>query len=35
MAFYIKISKKDIIMTEKDEEVYKNINICRFCEKII
>ena len=35
MAFYIETSKKDIIMTEKDEEDFRNNNICRFCEKII
>ena len=33
MAFYFKTTKKDIIMTEKDEEDFKNINNCRFCEK--
>ena len=33
MAFYIKKTQKDIIMTEKDEEDYRNNNICRFCEK--
>ena len=35
MAFYFKNTKKDIIMTEEDEEDYKNDNICRFCEKTI
>ena len=35
MAFYFKNTKKDIIMTEEDEEDYKNNDICRFCEKII
>ena len=35
MAFYFKKTKKDIIMTEEDEEDYKNDNICRFCEKEI
>ena len=34
MAFYFKNTKKDIIMTE-DEEDIENNNICRFCEKII
>ena len=34
MAFYFKKTKKDIIMTEKNED-YKNNNICRFCEKNI
>ena len=33
MAFYFK--KKDIIMTEENEEDYRNNNICRFCEKEI
>ena len=35
MAFYFKNTKKDIIMTEEDEEDYKNNNICRFCEREI
>ena len=35
MAFCFKNTKKDIIMTEKDEEDYRNIKICRFCEKEI
>ena len=35
MAFYFKNTNKDIIMTEEDEEDYKNDNICRFCEKEI
>ena len=35
MAFYFKNTKKDIIMTQEDEEKNKNINICRFCEKIL
>ena len=33
MAFYFKNTKKDIIMREDDEEDFRNINICRFCEK--
>ena len=33
MAFYIKNTKKDVIMTEEDEEDYIINNICRFCEK--
>ena len=33
MAFYFKTTKKDIIMTNQDEEDYRNNNICRFCEK--
>ena len=35
MAFYFKNTKKDIILTEKDEEDHRNFNICRFCEKNI
>ena len=35
MASYFKNTKKDIIMTQEDEEDYKNNNICRFCEKNI
>ena len=35
MTFYCKNTKKDIIMTQEDEEKYKNNNICRFCEKTI
>ena len=34
-AVYFKETKKEMIMTEKDEEHYKNNNICRFCEKNI
>ena len=30
MAFFFKNTKKDIIMTEEDEEDYRNINICGF-----
>ena len=35
MAFYFKNTKKDIIMTQQDEEDYRNKKICRFCEKNI
>ena len=35
MAFYFKSTNKDIIMTQEDEEDYKNKNTCRFCEKVI
>ena len=35
MAFNFKNTKKDIIMTQKDDEDYKNDNICRFCERNI
>ena len=34
MAFYFKNTKKDIIMTEENEEDFRN-DICRFCEKEI
>ena len=35
IAFYFKNTKKDITMTDEDEEDYRNDNICRFCEKEI
>ena len=35
MAFYFKNTKKEINMTDEDEEDYRNNNICRFCEKNI
>ena len=35
MAFYFEKTGKDIIMTEEDEEHFRNNNICRFCEKNI
>ena len=35
MAFYFKNTNKDIIMTDDDEEAYRNDNVCRFCEKEI
>ena len=35
MAFYFKNTKKDIIMTEKDEEDFRSENKCRFFEKSI
>ena len=35
MAFYFKNTKKDIIMTDDDEEEYRNDNVCRFWEKEI
>ena len=34
MVFFFKNTKKDIVMTEDDED-FKNINNCRFCEKEI
>ena len=33
MAFYFKIIKKDITMTQEGEEDYRNNSLCRFCEK--
>ena len=33
LAFYFKSTKKDIIMTEEDEEDYRNNNIRQLCEK--
>ena len=33
IAFYFKETKKDIIMTQEDEEDFENKSICRFCEK--
>ena len=35
MAFYFQDTMKDIIMTDEDEEDYRNYNVCRFCEKNI
>ena len=35
MNFYFKNTKKDIIMTEENEEDFKNNNICEICEKEI
>ena len=35
MAFYFENTKKDIIMTDDDEEEYRSDNVCRFCEKEI
>ena len=35
MAFYFKNTKKDIIMTDDDEEEFRNDNVSRFCEKEI
>ena len=33
VAFFFKNTKKDIVMTEDEEEEYRNYIICRFCEK--
>ena len=33
MAFYLKNTNKDIIMTEEDEEEYRKSKNYRFCEK--
>ena len=35
MAFYFNNTKKNITMTEENEEDYRNNIICRFCEKNI
>ena len=35
LDFYFKKTRKDIPMTEEDEEDFDNNNICRFCEKEI
>ena len=35
VVFYFKNTNKDIIMTGEDEENFKNIDVCRFCEKEI
>ena len=35
MALYFKNTKKDIIMTYKNEEDCRNDNVCRFCEEQI
>ena len=35
MAFYFRNTKKDIIMTDKNQEDYRYIKKCRFCEKNI
>ena len=35
MNFGFKNTKKDIIMTEKDEKDFENNNICRYCEQYI
>ena len=33
MAFYFKNTQEDVIITEKDEEDFKNNDVCRFYEK--
>ena len=35
MNFWFKNTKKDIIMTEEDNQDFENDNICRYCEKYI
>ena len=35
MAFYLKNTNRDIIMTQEDELDYRNNNICQICEKEI
>ena len=33
MNFYVRKTKKDITLSEKNEKRYKNNNICLFCDK--
>ena len=33
MAFFFKNTMRDSVVTEENEEVFKNNNICRFCEE--
>ena len=33
MSFHFKNAKKDNIMTDENEENYRNKNFCRFCEQ--
>ena len=35
LAFYLQNTSKDFIMTQEEEEEYRNNNICRFCLKNI
>ena len=35
MIFFFKNTKKEIIMTEEDEEDFKTEDVCKFCEKEI
>ena len=35
MAFSFKNTKKDIIVTKRDEKDFENKNICRFCGNIL
>ena len=35
IAIHFKNTEKDIIMSEEDDEHYRDTNICRFCEKEI
>ena len=35
MAFYFENTKKNIVMTGEDEEIFENDIICRHCEKEI
>ena len=35
MNFWFKNTKKDIIMTEEDQQDFENNNICRYCEQYI
>ena len=33
MSFYFKNTRKDIVMTDEDEEDYRNIIVCQFSER--
>ena len=33
IVFYFKNTNKEIILTEEDDEHYREANICRFCEQ--
>ena len=35
MTFFFKNTNREIVMTDKDEENFRNDKICRFCEKIL
>ena len=34
MNFFLKITKRDAILTHGNKEIFRNRNLCRFCEKI-
>ena len=35
LVFHFKNTNKDITMTQKDDEQYRNKNVCQFCEREI